>query len=629
MRTQQILAAGVIAAILFTPAASRASSDHRIERARAADSLHRRAIERLAEPTLDARRQAMSELEQASLLAPNDHRVWLDLGRLCLECGQRKRGRDCYEHARRAAPEEAEAYAALGAAWTWEWLSSFEGSALARAEQNLARAVKLDPGDAVNWSRLSSLALSRGRLDPALRAALNGIAADAAAWEPTVALACAAWRRGEPALADSMFRVARGRVPGPVREHFASAPWTVDDREGPRSDRLADPDLTTPENEAELDYLTRLGLALLLFRDAHGLRWDMRTELFVRYGPPGSVQIHQALSPTEFVYSRLSDAPNLMYAPEEMSYPVDIQIWSYPELGMRTELWDRSLNQTFDLPPATEDYADPRPNPMALAMRSDLIAFGDGRGVFRAMAPGTRPVPAQGQVARFPTAEGTLLLAHVVAAGEPTDSLRGAWAVVAADGRVVARSTRAMSASACDPAGGRVAEFSATVPPGEYRVDLSVSSPDGRHGLVRLGATAAPPVDSLDLSDVVMLCGSGEIAAGNDVVRIEPNLGRRLSGSEPLSVYFEIDHLSPGSDGRSRFAYTYSLHRIEHDDRPKRGAPAVYEASREETNDGPLRRQFITVPMRSIKRGTYGLRIVVRDLVAGTWAATQLRFERE
>ena len=114
-----------------------------------------------------------------------------------------------------------------------------------------------------------------------------------------MALACAAWRRGDLALADSMFRVARepgARVgTGTLR---ASGPWTVDDRERSGIRPSPDPDLTTPENEAELDYLTRLGLALLLFRDARGLRWDMRTELFVRYGPPASVLIDPVLSPS-------------------------------------------------------------------------------------------------------------------------------------------------------------------------------------------------------------------------------------------------------------------------------------------------------------------------------------------
>jgi hypothetical protein len=128
-----------------------------------------------------------------------------------------------------------------------------------------------------------------------------------------------------------------------------------------------------------------------------------------------------------------------------------------------------------------------------------------------------------------------LLLDHVVAPGEPTDSLLGTWAVVATDGRVVARGSRRMSASACDPAAQQMAQFSAAVPPGEYDVDLSVSGSGGRRGLVRLGADVAPSIDSLQMSDLVLVCGSS-VPASSDVVRIEPNLERRVSGNEPMAV---------------------------------------------------------------------------------------------
>src|SRR5262245_43623636 len=625
-RSRRLLAC--LAAALLASAGSAAAAD-RAARARAADSLHRRALEWLTIGTLDARRTAMIQLEQASLLNPGDHRIWLDFGRLCLEAGERKRGRDCYEHAQRAAPESAEAFTALGRAWTWEWLSSFETSALAHAERNLERAAELGPTDAQNWARLSALLLSRGKRDRADRAARRGLAAEPRAWEPMVALACAAWRSAQPLLADSAFTAARDRLPDGLRERFAAAAWSVDDREGPELDRLPDPDLTTPVNEAELDYWTRLGLALLLFRDAKGLRWDMRTELFVRYGPPASVQINPVSSPKELWYRRLSDSPSLNYAPPPMFYPFSVQAWAYPELGMRVELWDRALNQSFDLPYATEDYADPRPNPMLLAMRPDLIALGDGRGVFRTMPPGAKPVAALGQVTRFPTESGSLLLAHVVTAGEPTDSLNGAWAVVTADGRVIARDARAMSPSACDPASQRVAEFSLAVPPGEYFVDLSVRGTGGQRGLVRLGASVAPAIDSLDLSDLVLLCGPADLSGGSDVVRIEPNLERRVTGNEPLAAYFEMSHLKPGSDGRSRFLYTYSLDRIEPDGKRKKNAAAAYQASREEEYEGTLRRQFITVPIRSLKPGTYDLRVQVRDMVSGSRAGVALRFDRE
>jgi tetratricopeptide (TPR) repeat protein len=591
-------------------------------------------MDRLSAGTLDARRQAMGELEQASLLAPGDHRIWLDLGRLCLEIGERKRGRDCYEHAQRAAPESAEAFTALGRAWTWEWLNSFEASALAHAERNLERATRLDPGRADTWGALSALSLSRGRLDLSERAALRGLEVDPGAWDPLVALGCMAWRRGDAARADSAFRAARARVPESLRERFVAAAW-ADDRGRLAADAgvIPDPDLTTAENEAELDYLTRLGLALLLFRDARGLRWDMRAELFVRYGPPAAVSVNPITRPVEWRFSRheadVQPPGYVDYRPPPVGYPYDVQAWVYPELGIFAELWDRSLNQTFELPPVTDDYADPRPSPMLLAMRPDLIALGDGRGVFRTMPPGAKPVLAQGQVARFPAGGGTLLLAHVVTEGEPSDSLNGAWAVVTADGRVIARDARAMSPSACDPASQRVAEFSLMVPPGEYFVDLSVRGAGGRRGLVRLGASVSPAVDSLDLSDLVLLCGPADLTGGTEVVRIEPNLARRVAGNEPLAAYFEMNHLKPGSDGRARFLYTYSLHRVESDGRPKKNAPAAYQASREEEYEGTLRRQFITVPIRSLKPGAYDLRVQVRDMVSGSRAAVALRFDRE
>jgi hypothetical protein len=90
-----------------------------------------------------------------------------------------------------------------------------------------------------------------------------------------------------------------------------------------------------------------------------------------------------------------------------------------------------------------------------------------------------------------------------------------------------------------------------------------------------------------------------------------------------------MNHLKPGSDGRARFLYTYSLYRIERDGQPRKNPQAAYQASREEEYEGTLRRQFITVPIRSIKPGTYDLRVQVRDVVSGSRAAVALRFDRE
>jgi tetratricopeptide (TPR) repeat protein len=638
------VSARLLGAALLLAVARPAPAATRLERAAEADSLHRHAIARLAEPTLDARRLALVELGRASLLDPGRAQIWLDLGRLCLETGYRQRGRSCYERARKVAPEDVEAHLALGRAWTWEWLSSFEAAPLARAREGFARAAELAPGRTDAWAGLSALDVAGGRVEPALLAARRGLAADPTAWAPLLALGCAAYRGGESGLADSAFRAARARVPEEMAWRFDDLVWARGPRDeepnGPPAGtpvvaaiwRGSDPDLTTPENEAELDYLTRLALALLLFQDAHGVRWDMRTELFVRYGPPATVEINPLSSPLAWQADRHRDEmpPGFMsYAPEPLAYPFNVQAWSYPELGIRAELWDRSLTQSFQLPTVAHYDPDPRPNPALLAARPDLVALGGGRGVYRAMAPGVRPIEAHGQLARFPSDSGAILVAHLATAGEPSDTLRGAWAVVAADGRVLSRGAGALGASSCDPAGQRVADFTVAVPPGEYRVDLSVSGSGGRRGLVRLGARVPPAAPGLGLSDVVLLCGTEAAIVTPDVVRLEPDMDRRVTGSRPVSVYFEIDRLARGADGRARFAYTYSVELTDEDGKGRRTTPAAYQVSSEETYDGTRRRQFVSIPTRSIRPGMYDLWLEVRDLVAGTSAAARARFVRE
>jgi tetratricopeptide (TPR) repeat protein len=635
---RRITAILLTAATLLAATESLASSS--AERSAEAEALHRHALERLAVGTIDARRQALAELEQASLLDPRRLETLLDLGRLCLEIGQRQRGRSFYERAQRVAPDDLGAYLALGNAWTWEWLSSFDDTALAHARQNLARAAELSPDRADAWARLAALEVARGQLGRSAMAAARGCAADSQAWEPIIALACAKYRAGDLAGADSAFRAARGRMPEHLSRRFGDAisSWdgrdeqhdiTVSDTDARARWEANDPDLTTPENEAELDYWTRLGLALLLFRDARGLRWDMRAELFVRYGPPRAVEINPDSSPLGYSYYRNYSENAGAYLPPPIFFPFNVQVWWYPELGIRAELWDRSLTQTFHLPISLESDADPRPDPGLIASRPDLVSLGEGRGVFRAMAPGLRPIEAQGHIARFPSADGATLVAHVVTAGGPTDTLRGAWAVVSSDGRVIARASAALTTSACDPTGHRVTDFAVDAPAGDYRVDLTVSGSGGRRGIVRLAASVPPPDTGLALSDLVMTCGPEGASLTPGAVRIEPDMDRHVLGSRPLTVYFEINGLSSGADGRARFAYTYSVTH-EPDGRPRRReTPVAYEASREEMNDGARRRQLVTVPMRSIKSGTYDLRIEVRDLVAGATASSELHFVKE
>ena len=314
-----------------------------------------------------------------------------------------------------------------------------------------------------------------------------------------------------------------------------------------------------------------------------------------------------------------------MYAPPPIPFPFNVQIWAYPELGMSVTLWDRFLVQAYELPVSEEADLDPRPDPSALANRSDLIALDSGRGVFRALAPGAKPMPVTGAVSRFPTAHGIVVLAHVFAAAEPSDSMWGTWALVGSDGRTIRRESRRLSVSSCDPTDQQVADFSAEVPPGDYRVDLSVGASGGRRGVVRF-ETHAETVAGLDMSDLVLLCSDQTRSVGPEGVRIEPNAERRVSRAPTVTVYYELEHLEVAADGTSRFSYTYSIRPVSvHGN--KRPANA-FEAAREEENVGPHRRQFVSLPIASLKPGEYEVSIRVRDERSGANVERLVRFAK-
>ncbi len=156
----------------------------------------------------------------------------------------------------------------------------------------------------------------------------------------------------------------------------------------------------------------------------------------------------------------------------------------------------------------------------------------------------------------------------------------------------------------------------------------------GGRGVFRDAARLAAPGQSLALSDVVLSCGAPDVSAGaaGPVIRPEPNPGARVAGDRPLTAYFEIYHLGdPG--GRSRFEYVYAVRPAGKDQRfwiqrlfaPRPQFPEI-SASRAEENAGPLRRQFVSVPVQALPPGRYKLEIRVRDLVANTEAVRSAEF---
>jgi GWxTD domain-containing protein len=380
-----------------------------------------------------------------------------------------------------------------------------------------------------------------------------------------------------------------------------------------------DPDLATPENEARLEYWSRVTQAFFLFFDAKHDEWDERGEVYVRYGPPAEMQYNP-------VGARMS--VNFGTGP---AFPANILIWSYPELGMQVTLQDRLLSEYYLLPISRTVDMDPIPNPDSLAKRGDALATRGGRGVFHLLPPGTRPLPLEGTVARFLGGGGPRLLALLEAPGGPADSLWAEWVVLDSSRTEVARAARAMSPSACAATSQRVADFAADLSPGPYIVGVSVRDGQGRRGILRETVDLKPPRASLALSDLVAACGPPAPGAG-PVVRIEPNPSARVTAAGPLTAYFEIYHLRPGGDGLARFEYVYTVRSTAKDERfwlqkflSPVPAPSL-SVSREEQHLGALRRQFITVPVASLPPGRYRLEVRVRDLTTGDEAVRSVDF---
>ena len=592
-----------------------AAADARRDSARA-DSLYHRALTRWAQARLESRRTALADLEEAALLAPKRGDVWLALGNRSIEAGRFGRGRSCLARAAKLAPNDCDAWLLLGAAWKHDWLSSLDRSSLDEAMKCFGKASAAAPERAEGWSARAALALLRGRAEEACASALRAHRVAPGEAEPVRLLGSAFFRLGQLALSDSAFRVAEDLAGEPPTDGEPSREWHV-----------ADPDFTTAENEAQLDYLTRLTLARFLFRDHGRVHWDERAELFVRYGPPAAIEYNSAgaqLGSNELEY-RYPRHSFVRYAPDPIPFAFNAQVWRYPDLGIEVTLWDRSLSQSYELPYSNEAGMDPRPDPALVAARPDLAPFDGGRSVFRAMPPGDRAMAIEGDILRFPYEGRVHVLGHLFADGAPADSLWGAWAVVSADGRLVRREAHALSPSACDPTTRQVADFAADLPPGDYRLDLSARASQGRHGIAHLNVHVDGPPDHLVMSDLALLCGEPGAYVGPEGVRLEPDVDHVVNGAT-LTAYYELDRLALGAGGTARFAYTYSIHAMRHDRQQRR--PAVIEATREEENAGPHRRQFVSVPIRSVTPGDYELRIEVRDLNSGATTTGSLRFSR-
>lgn len=620
------------------PGAAHASSS-------TAETLYQRALQDLDTDGIDARREAARRLERASQLAPDSVRYHLALGRLYMRMGYLGLARRRFERASELDPGLAEAQLGQGQAWRRDYIKYLDRTSLVRALDSFTHAVELSPRLAEAWLGMLPLLVEEQRLSDAMRAAQALRAAEPNRPDGLLAVAHVAYRLGQVERADSLFRLALPRLPNVVRDYYLDIAPLSSERDTmivnhlkPREKeaflarfwKQNDPDLVTSVNEAQLEYWSRVTQAYFLYFNPKRQQWDQRGEVYVRYGPPSNATYNPVGQSLVFRMGNYG------------AFPMNVLVWSYPELGMTVPMQDRLLSEYYLPPVSIERSTDPEPDPDSLARRSGALATGGGRGVFPLLPPGSRPIELQAALARFEGAERPRLLGWLESPGAPGDSMWGEWVVVdSTSGAEVARVGRVMAPSACDPADRRVGEFDATLPPGSYLVGLSVrsisptDSGGPRRATFRQRVTVASPGPALELSDMVVSCGAPDVAAMGAVpaVRLAGNPEARVTGRDPLTVYFEIYHLSSGGDGVSRLEFEYTVRSAEKDRRlwiqrliaPRPQLPDV-SATRREEQSGSLRRQFVTVPVQGLPNGRYRLEIRVRDLNAGSEAVRSAEF---
>jgi len=599
-----------------------------------AESLYLQSSRALARNTVETRRFAVRCLEQATALEPDSAVYQLALGRAYYASGYLRNARLRFEQVTRIQPGDAGGHHGLGLVWRRDWLKYLDRRSLDLAVEQFSSATRLDSASTDSWLMLVPLLLEQGEAADAAVAAAHAQRADPRRLEGRLAVAHTAYRRGLLHEADSVFRATIPHLRRNVRERFedigpvATEQDTITLHRLPPAEQAAfverfwgenDPDLSTPENEARLEYWSRATQAYFLFFDPKRDAWDERGEVFVRYGPPAELQ-----------YNPVEERLNWAFSTGPQ-YPSNLLVWSYPELGMRVLMQDRLLSEFYMLPVSMVRDMDPVPDPDSLAQHGNALATRGLRGVFPLLPPGTKPLPIVGVVARFEGPGGPRVLAQLEAPGGPADTLWADWAVLDSLRSVVSRASMLLAPSACAATTRRVADFAADLTPGPHIVSVTVRDGEGRRGILRRTVTLRAPRPELALSDVVVACGAPDVGAGPSV-RIQPNPAARVAGAGPLSAYFEIYHLQPGADGMARFEYVYSVRTTVRDDRfwlqklfVPNPTPAL-SVSREELNFGDLRRQFVSVPVASLPPGRYRLEIKVRDLNSGDEAVRRVEF---
>ena len=590
----------VLAVLLFASGTSSARPRVRVDRRTYALGLVAEGRKNLAYPDVDHRRKALSLFEEAAVAAPKEPEVLVALGDAYVDARYLHRARTTFERALAVAPESPEAHFGFARIRRREWLDSGWNSDLADAITEIHEATRLRPEYAPALQALTALDVENDDVDGAHEAAEAALRVEPQGARSQLVAAEMAYRTGNIARADSLFRAGIAGLEPAVAAHFSDISPLVPQRDSDARLRLApaeqaeivrrfwaahDPDPVTPQNEAQLEFWSRQAHALLLLGDPWGPIWRERTSVYVRYGR--RVQIDDPMGGPHHEMPRL-------------------------DLGEIAEA----------------------PTPEQLE-RLEQVTAGGGQSAFAPLPPGAEPLPIAARVVRFGSGAGSRLLAQVEAPGSPGEKLDAEFVVLDASEDVVARSSRPLSASACDPSAERAGDFAIDVTPGAYTIAVAVHDDGHRRGVKRVPCDALPSSGTLEMSEIAPNCGPPELATEREGVRLNPNPRARVVGTDPLVAYFEIDHLETEGRNTSRFEYAYQVREL--------GAPGVpwYRQRMDgsaaasglaftttQEGVGPLRRQFIRVPTHVLPAGRYEIVVSVHDLVSGRDVSEAMTFSR-
>lgn len=618
-----LVLASLVAPPIVPPARGATSEAHRRE----ALELARHAAVMLERATWDTRRVARQDLEHAVLVDPDNADIQVLLGRFYESAMFWHEARGRYVRMVRRFPADPDGHFGVARVWRHDWLKFGEVASLDSAIARLAEAVTLPRAGAKPWTMLSVLRVERGDTTGALAAALAAVSLAPEDGDARIALGTARWLNGDAAGAESTFVEALPRLPARVRHRFEDIGPVASEADTEVFNHLRgdartefarrfwvsrDPDPTTYENEAQLEYWSRVERAYALFWFPTRGEWDDRGELFVRFGPPDG-----------FAYNQLKIGEDPRSGPN-----TNWMRWTYSAVQLTTLLLDTHGIEFYQLRYIGDQPMDPRVNGAA-AEAAGSMAVAGGRAIFPRVAPGLARVAVVGRASRFPAEPRTHVIAALELAGDPTAAMRTECIVLDSTQRVVARSVGGLSPSACEPGAYRVSDFSCDLAPGAYSVAMSVSDAHQR-GSTRLPLVAAPPQSSLELSDVVITCG---VPTGTErEVRLSANPRGRVMRGLPLTAYFEIHHLQPDRSGQTHFEYTTVVRWLAPDRRHwtkkilhPREEPEI-DVRRTEDHLETMRRQFVSVPVQSLAPGAWRLDLTVRDLVSGAVAAASVPF---